>query len=162
MGAKYSTASQNIAALQLKGNPDLIAKNFHDALKPLNSNSSEFNVYQRIYLQEGEQIQPAFVQHVTNDFFSNLIQINYGDVAGTLFLINRFAAYKTNNLIQNIISPNIIKNSTEMILVSTMLFEAQWDVPFPVMDTCLKNFYIDEVYTIPMKTMHLKVYQLLK
>lgn len=160
MGSKGQTFTQIKSALHLPSNLNAIASQFHNALEPLQFNNSQLKVLQRIYLQEGEEhIQTDFIQHVHNDFFSDVIEVNFENSNSTTESINEWATYRTNNLIHNIVTPTMIDITTQMLLVNTILFESVWDIPFNPEDTSFKNFYLTSTNVKQIETMHISVSQ---
>jgi serpin B len=65
--------------------------------------------------------------------------------------ISRWVKEETNNEIDNIINPDDITDSTWMILVNAVSFQADWKKPFPT--ATLGPFQLDRGYVqVPLMT----------
>lgn len=69
----------------------------------------------------------------------------------------RWVSIKTNNVIESIVSPEDITPTTRLLLVSTIYFKAEWQVPFP--PASRGNFYLgeNEYLEVPMLKNRLQV-----
>lgn len=71
-------------------------------------------------------------------------------------IINNWAAEKTNNLIQQLISPVGIKSQSQALAVNTLYFKNNWTIPFSSYDTQKQQFHSDIGITYPVDMMYME------
>ena len=71
--------------------------------------------------------------------------------------INNWVANKTNNKIQNLISPGLLTPATKAVLINTIYFHGLWEHKFDIGMTQNQNFYVSQSRTesVPMMNQEL-------
>lgn len=72
--------------------------------------------------------------------------------------INSFVAQKTHNMINEVITPDLISASTTMILLNCIYFKGTWQYMFQKKNTHAGKFFIDETNTVPVQYMTQKAH----
>lgn len=158
LGAKGQTATEMYAGLDLTGSsPSSLSTGFHSLLAPFQSNSSVLKVANKIYIQQGNQIKPTFKALATKDFYSSAQTLNFNNAGAAANTINKWVASETDDLIQNLVSPDALSADTEVVLVNAIYFNGKWDSPFESYQTYQQQFYPSHSSSINIDFMHATV-----
>lgn len=134
-----------------------IASSFKQLLEPLQSNTSVLNTANKVYIQQGNQINAEFNAIATNDFYSSSETLNFENAVDSANTINNWVAEETHNLIENLISPDALSPTTKMVLVNCIYFNGLWDTPFESYETYPQQFYVSKSASNQIDFMHATV-----
>ena len=143
-GAKTDTSKQLKELLNLKDlNDHEINELSKDLMNTVNKKlGSEvlINVCNKIYPNAGFEMKKEFVDNITKTFHGEVEQVNYSDPVKSSKTINDWVASKTNNKIQNLISPDSINDLVRLILVNAIYFKGNWLEKFDANNTSPEDF----------------------
>ncbi|MEK6979060.1 MAG: serpin family protein [Candidatus Micrarchaeota archaeon] len=90
--------------------------------------------------------------------FNRIISEVYRGEVGALDVarINAWVRQHTNDKIPEIVSPDMIDDLTRFILTNAVYFRGTWVYTFPVKDTTVETFNLEQGRTIKIRMMHLK------
>ena len=155
MGAEGQTALQMDEGLALSAqNPDDLAKQYNSVLA-VYENSPILKIANKIYIMEGYKFQAKFNELLTKQFFSTAESLDFAQSEESANTINHWVESKTNNLIKNLVSPNVLGADTRLVLVNAIHFKGEWEKQFPERSTREADFYIDETNTVKVQMMHI-------
>jgi serpin B len=120
---------------------DMDAHDFILRLKSFKSNTNQLNVSNSIWIQNNYKIKTDFQNKIQTNYFADAFHVNFTDQSSAATKINKWASQKTNNLIQNLISPNQITVSTKLVLINAIYFVDKWDKQFEKSETKKNDFY---------------------
>ncbi|XP_073813599.1 antichymotrypsin-2-like [Musca autumnalis] len=156
LGAEGVTAAELDQALTLQfTTDDNFANNFHKVLSTYENNNL-LKIANKIYIMEEFQVQDKYNELLSQKFFTSAENLNFTQNVKAAQAINSWVATKTNNLIKNIITPNVVNEKTRMVLLNAIYFKGEWAHAFPEHATRQQNFYTDEANSVKVQMMHLK------
>ncbi|XP_061387845.1 antitrypsin-like [Musca vetustissima] len=141
MGAERETA-QNLDKVLNRTKNDLIlmAETYHNKLKEY-QNGKVFKLANKMYVTNKHPINKDFEAILSNQFFTNVENIDFTKTKETAETINQWVVSKTGNAIGNLEN---LKPITDLLLVSTVNFNGKWKTEFNEKWTKPDKFYIDE------------------
>lgn len=142
----------------MTGDKAAVANQFHYYYELLQRNvgQSTLSIANKIFIQDGQQINKEFRDMAIEKFASDIETVNFAYSADTVRSINQFVEEKTNNKIKNLIKPDMIGSDTRLVLVNAIYFKGTWEYKFEKERTSEGNFYISETETIPVDFMHME------
>ncbi|XP_075167859.1 uncharacterized protein LOC142240026 [Haematobia irritans] len=156
MGAAGETAGEMDKVLGFSGvNEVLLADKYHAVLSSY-SNSNILKIANKIYIMKKYQVQEKYNDLLGKKFFSDAENIDFADNINAAKNINSWVESKTNNLIKNLISPNILSRETRLVLVNAIHFKGEWVNRFPESGTKEKYFHLDGQRRVKVKMMHVR------
>ncbi|KAJ8940546.1 hypothetical protein NQ318_003389, partial [Aromia moschata] len=114
------------------------------------SNGTQLLIADRIYVEQGAD----FRRTACGVYRAGVQNVNFADTQQTSKLINDWVEKRTNDKIQNLISPQDISAATAMVLVNTLYLNASWATPFPKERTSKAPFHTTPNKTEQIDTMH--------
>lgn len=118
-------------------NSDLIrkeARNIHESLEKLSAVSKDsfsLSAANNIFIDSGFSVKESYHAKAACFFHSNVsrlpLQTNPQESADKM---NAWVSEKTNNKIQDLISPGALGGNTEAVLLNSVYFKAPWKLPF--------------------------------
>ncbi|KAK7866102.1 hypothetical protein R5R35_011620 [Gryllus longicercus] len=160
IGANGRTAQQLGDVLHLPLSRMIVAEGFRlvmDTL-PTSNNQSDgealLQLANRIYIQNGFDINQTFSEVAVEDFRSGVEALNFAESENARNLINQWLANNTNDKILDAIPPGVITAATRLILVNTVLFSAMWLHQFPKSATTNETFHLSETEQDNVSMMH--------
>lgn len=153
--ATGSTYDELKNGLHLDGDKTIVANEFHVYFDQLHRSVGQatLSMANHIFVQEGHQVNKNFQQVATEKFASGVEQLDFSDSGKSAEIINHFVDEATNNKIKQIIEPDKIDADTRMFLVNVIYFKSNWEVQFRKDRTREKEFYINELNSVPIKFM---------
>lgn len=144
-GAVEKTFEQIANGLDLPSDRTRISEVFHKLSGRIEKETepATLHVANKIYVKEGYQIQNGFKTAAQTKFHSSVEMKNFDDSELVAESINKWIQSKTNNKIDHLIDPNMIDESTRLLLVNAIYFQAKWRNPFIEQDTRPGNFYVN-------------------
>ena len=102
------------------------------------------NTANKIYPKLGFHLNQTYVNTIESSFSSQIQQLDYSKPNESAQIINDWVSEQTKEKIKNLIHPNIINASTELILVNCVYFKAKWYNQFVKYQTKDDYFYNDD------------------
>jgi serpin B len=99
---------------------------------------------QSLWPAVGITLRPAFIRRLDTAFGTTVTPLDYiGNRQGAAAAINAWAAERTGGRIQALVSPGDLSPEMALVLVSTIWFKGDWDVPFDPEFTQPAPFFLD-------------------
>ena len=159
VGARANTSKQLKELLNFESlNDHEILKLSEDLLNIVNTKLGtdvRLNVCNKIYLNVGFGVKKDFLDNITNIFHAEVQQVDYSDPVKSSQTINDWVASKTNNKIQNLISPDSINALVRLILVNAIYFKGNWLDKFDAQNTSPEDFNLADGSKVKVNTMKL-------
>lgn len=106
-----------------------------------NAGTSIFSMANQIYIQQSYQLNANFQLVAEKYFQSGIESLNFANTIESATIINQFVENKTNGLIEDLVSPDMLSSDTRCFLVNAIYFKGNWKIPFNENDTCKNDFY---------------------
>ncbi|XP_025902145.1 alpha-1-antiproteinase F-like [Nothoprocta perdicaria] len=155
LGARSDTLTQLLRVLNL--NPRDISENnvqegFRQVMQMLNRRNKELQVNMGNVLFVLEQLKPQnrFLNNLRNFYEGEVYPMNFKKADQAQVKINEYVAERTNGKIKDLISN--LDPLTELLLISYIYFNAEWEKPFDPKYTKKEKFFMDgnKVIQVPM------------
>lgn len=149
-GAGGNTEAQFRKVLSLPTPSNLAATGYQALIDNLNSvKDNILTLANKIFIAESLDIKPSY-KNLTEVYFRSASEsINFVESMKASEIINTWVEKNTNNLIKNLISPDMLNVATRLVLVNAVYFKGQWlhkfdaeltmDMPFHVNKDTVKN-----------------------
>ncbi|KAK1135511.1 hypothetical protein K0M31_000100 [Melipona bicolor] len=149
-GAGGNTEAQFRKVLSLPTPSNFAATGYQALIDNLNSvKDNILTLANKIFIAESLDIKPSY-KNLTEVYFRSASEsINFVESMKASEIINTWVEKNTNNLIKNLISPDMLNAATRLVLVNAVYFKGQWlhkfdaelteDMPFHVNKDTVKN-----------------------
>jgi len=160
-GARGQTAEQMAEALHFPAD----ANRLHPAVAATSKRLArrdegwgyELTVANRIWLQKGMQLEPAFRKTVEHYYGSGIADADFRTQSEPARQeINEWVANQTHDKIQDIIGPGVLDDETRLVLTNAVYLLAQWSEMFDPGSTNDKPFFLASGTEVKTPTMHQK------
>ncbi|KRG01831.1 serine protease inhibitor 42Dd [Drosophila mojavensis] len=119
-----------------------IAEDFHIALEPYQDDTM-LNMAYKMYVMQEFEIRPEFHEILTEKFHSEPENVDFSENTVAAEKINEWIETKMNHLIKDQVSPDILNETTGLVLISAAHFKAEWSIGFSARATRREFFHID-------------------
>jgi len=109
--------------------------------KNLTANIELANV---IFADESAEVKNTYEEILNKSFLTSTQRLNYSDTVESAEIINSWVADKTNNLINDLVSPTSFSPTTRMMLLNAVYFKANWQLPFQKAFTKTDEFFVSK------------------
>lgn len=92
-----------------------------------------------IFVNEKHQLKPEYISTVLKKYEANVENINFGDSSKAADLINSWVMGKTDNLINDLVTPDMFNNLTLLALVTAVVFKGSWESKFETIEDDIFN-----------------------
>jgi len=92
-----------------------------------------------IFADNSLRIYDQYKRDLQSSLLSGVRKVDFSDQIPTVRNINSWVENKTNNLIKNFISPEVISQSTRLLVLNAIYFKANWKYPFEKYETLLSE-----------------------
>lgn len=140
-GAQGKTVQVLQSALKLPNAPEETVQAYFSQLTGNLTNESKLKLADAIYVSNNYQIQNAFIIDAQHIFNAKIDSININNPQQAANTMNSWVATKTHNEIKNLIDPENISPSTEIILLNTIYFADRWMHQFQKSATTKSAFF---------------------
>lgn len=144
-GARAQTAEQMSRTLCFDADQERFHPQFHlwlDSIKRMTSDHVSLNLANSIWAHKDFHFVPAFFQLMQQYYDTGLFEVDFkGDRELIRKQINQWVALHTQDLIQDLIAPGVLKQDTRMVLVNAIYFLGQWKKAFDKERTRIEKFY---------------------
>ena len=142
-GAAGTTERKLFDGLHLTGTKEQIADRFSESFAALTRGvgNSTLEIANKVYVQEGHQIKPAFADVAEKKFHSEAQSVNFGNNVQSAQTINQWVEEKTHDKIKDLISADSLSADSRVVLVNAIYFKGQWEHQFRKTSTQPGPFY---------------------
>lgn len=113
-------------------NSRLLLQDYAENKEKLNTTIQLANI---IFADNTLNIRDNFRQDLKHSLLSGVEKVDFSDVFPTAQTINEWVQKKTENLITDLISPEVISQNTRLIVLNAIYFKANWKYPFEKYET---------------------------
>jgi len=156
-GAKGETAQEMANVLNIEQGNDTFHKYMQALNKYLNENS-EYNIStaNAIWPSQYYSLLQDYIDIIKNFYDGEVSEVDYSDPVAAAEKINTWVEDQTNNLIQDLVSPDVIDPIlTKLILTNAIYFKGTWMIQFDESNTTNREFTTSYDEKIDVKTMQL-------
>ncbi len=160
VGARGDTATQIANVFHFT----LSQERLHPAIAALITNQninygSQFSTANRLWGQKGYGFLDTFVKTTSDYYRAGLQEVDFASATEeSRHAINTWVAQKTQDKIQDLLSPGILTANTKFVLTNAAYFKADWEMPFDKNLTKEKPFSITATQQVQVPMMHQKAY----
>ena len=133
-GARGQTAKEIQAVLHLHYDPtydSALGVLLADLTKAGNTGGNELHTANRLWVQKGFAIQPAFENTLTNNYHAALTALDFiANPEAARSQINRWTEEQTKDKIKNLFRAGSLDAQTRLVLTSAIYFYGKWQDPF--------------------------------
>jgi len=101
-----------------------------------------------IFADDSTEVKDSYESILKESFLTSTQRVNYSDAIESAETINGWVANKTNDLIQDLVSPTSLNPTTRMMLLNAVYFKANWQLPFQKELTAKANFFVSKEKTV--------------
>uniref|UniRef100_A0AC35TP09 SERPIN domain-containing protein n=1 Tax=Rhabditophanes sp. KR3021 TaxID=114890 RepID=A0AC35TP09_9BILA len=95
----------------------------------------------RVYVKEGFKLLEQFRETITKYYYGEFKEINFEESFKAADTMNAFVEENTNNLIKDLISPDMLDKETRLVLINALYFKGTWEKEFKKAATHKTIFY---------------------
>ncbi|KAH8253082.1 hypothetical protein KR032_003540 [Drosophila birchii] len=155
-GAQGETADEIAKALHFVSNfPPEVAQTFQFVLEKYR-NSSLLRVANKLYVQEGKQLKPAYQAAIQEQYHSEAESINFGLSDAAAQAINAWVNAKTQGKITELVSADSFNDNTRLVLLNALHFKGSWAHKFNADRTEEDDFWVGEEEQVKVSYMNQK------
>jgi serpin B len=154
-GARGETQKQMADTLHFDMPADSIHNNFATLLADLNNDQSngaiQLAAADSLWPQEGATFLPDFLKLCGQDYGATITPVDFvGNSEAARKTINNWVESKTQWKIMDIIGPNLLVTSNQLVLVNAIYFKANWDTDhkFNTNFTQVATFHVSSEKTV--------------
>ncbi|HLQ39302.1 MAG TPA: serpin family protein [Planctomycetota bacterium] len=108
-----------------------------------------------LWPQRGHALLPEYLAAVRTTFGAEVRSVDFAhDAAGACRTINDSVAEATHDRIRDLLSTDVVKDRTRLILTNAVYFQAKWLREFGKQDTSAEAFHLAAGKFADVKTMH--------
>jgi len=140
-GSQNNTAFELQRALELPKDKTTVGNLFQQLFESQKSTSdAELIMANKMYYGSKLRVKSDFMKRAKTQFDAEIESTEFNNPEVAAWKINRWIAEKTQNHINNLISPGTLDPNTQGILVNAIYFKAKWAKEFSTSDTGKKIF----------------------
>lgn len=141
-----STFNQLVEGLHIDHDKANAANQFLEHRQALENNfgESKLTIANRIYVQDGHQLNKRFEEVAVSKFKSGIESLNFTEADKSANTINHFVEKQTNGKIKDLIKSDQLDAETRSVLVNAIYFKGDWEQPFSLEYTEKSDFYNNE------------------
>ncbi|XP_077283835.1 alaserpin-like [Arctopsyche grandis] len=140
LGAGGKTLDEINTALHLP-NSDFTKSAFKSAMNRLNNiQGVTLNIANKLYVKKNLVLNEDFRSSAVDSFSSDIENIEFALSEEAAAIINTWVEEKTNSKIKNIISQDLLNESTRLILINAIYFKGTWELKFDAAKTIKSEF----------------------
>eukprot|EP00092_Neocalanus_flemingeri_P039438 GFUD01042941.1.p1 GENE.GFUD01042941.1~~GFUD01042941.1.p1 ORF type:complete len:414 (+),score=98.16 GFUD01042941.1:198-1439(+) len=144
LGAEGNSREQLRTALGLEDASDKVyfeeVKVILEKYRELSEENITMNVANALYVADGLKVKQEFKDLAEKQFDTKIDELDFFDTKHAVEVINSWAANKTNNRINKVVSEEGLATDTRMVLTNAVYFKAKWLKPFDEKHTRSGNF----------------------
>uniref|UniRef100_A0A1E1WVZ3 Putative venom serpin-like protein ase inhibitor n=1 Tax=Tityus obscurus TaxID=1221240 RepID=A0A1E1WVZ3_TITOB len=102
---------------------------FDNILSHLNENMRKINIANRMFVENGLEISETY-KNILKKYDADILEVDFKKIKETVDIINKWGVGKSEGLIKEIITSDLINSVTIGIITSLMTFRGKWKIPF--------------------------------
>jgi serpin B len=143
-GASGETANEIKVALKLDQiSKENIAELYREFISEFKKNDG-FKMATKVAVKKDCTVKPSFNEVAIKSFDSEIEAMDFSNTAESTKAVNDWVAEKTENKIQDLLTPDFIDSMTAMILVNAIYFKGDWVHQFLPSSNIEREFYLNE------------------
>ncbi len=111
------------------------AKWISELIEDANQSRNQLNIANSLWGRKGFEILPTFLNLLTENYGTELKEIDFDLPSEAAEQINNWVAQQTENKIRDITNPEMFDSLTRLILANAIYFKGAWKSPFEEYDT---------------------------
>ncbi|XP_030387489.1 serine protease inhibitor 42Dd-like isoform X2 [Scaptodrosophila lebanonensis] len=156
IGAEGETATEMDVGLKLVSSDVKEIADTYGQVMADYEKSKVLKIANKVYIKEGYSAREEFKNILTRKFLSKPENINFVQSSVAASTINAWVESKTNNLIKDLISPDVLNADTRLVLINAIHFKGQWKTKFDEANTEDEDFYLNDVDKVKMPMMNVR------
>ncbi|KAH8359807.1 hypothetical protein KR093_008911, partial [Drosophila rubida] len=120
-----------------------IANGFNEVLTAYEK-CSVIKMANKIYLMKDYEAQEGFKQTLTEKFHSGAENVDFNNSQEAASTINQWVESQTNNLVRNVVDPDVFNRNTRMVLINAIHFKGEWEHKFEASETHKEDFFLED------------------
>ncbi|XP_070836051.1 protein Z-dependent protease inhibitor [Chaetodon trifascialis] len=151
----------NLEQLEQADQPELIPKLFQVLNENITQNGSlKLDHGMALFVHPQFKVGEMFADQIKMFFDADIKSVDFGDTKESIAFINDYIRHKTQDKVAEMIST--LDAMTQVMLINTIFFQGNWQIPFNPNFTENAPFYIDNyrVVQVPMMFMEDKFYMM--
>merc|ERR1712012_871028 len=120
-----------------------LLKSYGDKIEEVKSRSTIENA-NTIFTDKHLNIKDSYKDDLAEYLFAEVQQVDFQEPVKSAQEINNWVQNKTRNLIQDLISPDLITDDSKLLLLNAIYFKANWVSNFDKLDTVSRPFRVKE------------------
>ncbi|KAI8039698.1 leukocyte elastase inhibitor [Drosophila gunungcola] len=155
-GSQGETADEIAKVLHFVSNfPPEVAQTFQFVLEKYR-NSNLLRVANKLYVQEGKQLKPAYQAAIKEQYHSEAESINFALSDAAAQAINAWVNAKTQGKITELVSADSFSDLTRLVLLNALHFKGSWAHKFDEKRTEEDDFWLGEEEKVKISYMNQK------
>lgn len=152
-----STYLQLVQGLHIDQDKGYAANQFFEHRQALEKNlgESKLSIANRIYVQDGHQLNKRFQDVAVSKFKSGIESLNFTEADKSANTINHFVEEQTNGKIKDLVKSDQLGPDTRSVLVNAIYFKGDWEQPFSLQYTEKSDFYNNETDKVSVDFMYM-------
>lgn len=155
-GAQGPTLAEMVKTLHLPES-ELAHAGFAELMQQFNAGSSEYQlaVANALWGQKGFAFRQDFLDRIAKYHGGGLRDVDFKQPEPAAATINRWVSDVTKDRIKDLVSPQMLKPLTRLVLTNAIYFKGQWQYTFRKELTRDEPFFVTESNSNPVPMMHL-------
>lgn len=122
------------------------AKNYLDDINKFNSDDTlngyktKLEIADALWISDEIKLKEGYKGNVENEYNATVETVNFDNEEETCSIINKWVDTKTNSMIEEIISPELISPETAMCITNSVYFESAWEEAWKYNDYDIEEF----------------------
>ncbi|KAF7658035.1 hypothetical protein LDENG_00018890 [Lucifuga dentata] len=141
----------NLDQLEQDDQPELIPKLFQLLHENITQNGSlNLDQAMALFVHRQFEVLKTFEDQIKNFFNADIQSVDFADTKASISIINEYIKRKTGNKVEQMITT--LDPLTQLMLINTIFFQGNWQMPFNPNYTQNAPFYIDNynIVSVPM------------
>ncbi|XP_048265796.1 antichymotrypsin-2 [Bombus terrestris] len=154
-GARGNTKAQFRNVLHLPTSDSLATSGYQSLIDNLNNvKDNKLAVANKVFVAASLNLKPSY-KNLTEVYFRSSSQlVNFAQSREAANIINSWAEQNTNNLIKELITAEMLDDTTRLVLVNAIYFKGQWKIKFDPELTSDMPFHTSKVEVKNVPTMY--------
>jgi serpin B len=156
-GARSQTATEMAHVFHFTLPPDRLHPAMGALLAGMNAQHKDYTlrVADALWAQQGQNFLPAFTKLMQTDYAGGFHPVDFKTAPDSARnTINQWVEQQTNDKIQNLISPGVLKPATRLVLTNAIYFKGDWLSQFDKSNTENEDFHLSTTQSVKAPLMH--------
>jgi serpin B len=160
-GARGATADEMEKTLHFPLKPERLHPAFADLsdriVRSGKRRAGQLLVANSLWGQKGYPLRDDFLSITRDDYHAEMKEVDFqGDTEGARQAINRWVEEQTQNMIQELLKPRTLEDTSRLVLVNAIYFHSLWGTPFIADQTKEAPFHTTAGESVRVPMMHLR------